>query len=240
MPQVMISGHMTIPVWDDTVDNTAGGLPSAKGLTVDNPPTAGEAMEITAAAAADAVAGTGAQKVKLVYLDSAFALLTEEIECPGVGQTPTVDLDIARVLQFFVSQKGSGNKNAGLITLRTLGGGGNDYATIPTGANTWAPGRFTVPTGKSALFTGFSITSGDIASNDISVRAYAEIDLDTGAYVDGLFNIVGVTNTRRSGIVDMTNGPVSLPAQATIYLRSEANVAGPSTVAGTLGVVLID
>ena len=129
MSTAIISGAMSIPVFSTEITNaTAGGKPSAVGADAINPPLAGEQLEVSSANIQDDDTGTGAQQSKLIYLDSAFALLSEDLEHVGSGQIATVDLDIARLMAWQFTRYGSTGVSAATMTLRTQGGAGTDYA----------------------------------------------------------------------------------------------------------------
>lgn len=113
--------------------------------------TANETWEIASLDAADTLAGTGAQKVLVEYLDEDYVEQSIIADMNGVGAV-TLNADMFRPQNAVVIQSGSGKTNAGDIEVR-VSGGGTTKRTIMAGFSVSQDIHFTVPAGKTAFLT---------------------------------------------------------------------------------------
>lgn len=129
----------TIPedVW------SGGGLyPWMTGLT---------SLELVSSSANDAAAGTGARTVLVQCLNDAYAELT--ITVTPNGLTPVaLTSQCFRINGAFITSAGSGQTNAGDLTIRDAGAG-TTRAVIPTGYGTAQQSNYTVPAGYTLQVT---------------------------------------------------------------------------------------
>jgi hypothetical protein len=149
---------------------------------------------MSSASANDTSAGTGAQQVTVVYYDSTGAgPNTEVITLNGTTAVNTVGTNICFIESMTVTRVGSGDANAGIITLftTTAGGGtaigtigvGNFRATIGDNKTWWA--HHYVATGKTAtlatMVVGITPTSNTgtyiLTSKPIGVAGAVEIPI---------------------------------------------------------------
>lgn len=79
-------------------------------------------LEVLSASANDTAAGTGARSVTIVGLDANYKQITEVVILNGTTLVPTVNLFL-RVNVFNITSAGSGEVNAGDITLRVVSAG---------------------------------------------------------------------------------------------------------------------
>lgn len=87
-------------------------------------PTAGETWEVLSASAADTdSAGTGARKVVISGLDVDYIQQIEIVNLAGTTPVTTARTDWFRIRSVVVIESGSGEINAGDITIRVSGGG---------------------------------------------------------------------------------------------------------------------
>lgn len=114
---------------------------------------------VSSSSANDASAGTGAQQVKITYLDQTGAgPYTETVTMNGLTAVNTTNTNICFIDKLEVVRTGATGSNAGVITLySTTGGGGVAIGSIGTGniiagigdnRDFWA--HHYVPTGKTA------------------------------------------------------------------------------------------
>jgi hypothetical protein len=112
---------------------------------------------ISSANANDTAAGTGARTVRITYYDQAFAgPFSVTLTLNGVTPVNTVAADISYVEKMEVLTAGSTGSNVGIISLfgATAGGGGT-IGTIAATLNQTFWTHHYVPTGKTAVITGF-------------------------------------------------------------------------------------
>jgi hypothetical protein len=76
----------------------------------------GIAMDIVSSAAADAIAGTGAQKARLTYYTTDNTEVVEDVDLNGVTRVEVAD-DIKICTRIEIIQTGTGNTNAGEVNL---------------------------------------------------------------------------------------------------------------------------
>lgn len=141
-------------------------------------PTTAQDLEIVSESASDNPGGTGGHKVIVEGLDFNFDPQFEEVILNGI--TPVaLTKQFLRVFRGFISESGSyvtttTPSHIGRITLRDLGGAGDDWFTISTveetatgyGIGQTQIGTYTVPRGFTAylLSKTFSVESNKTAS----------------------------------------------------------------------------
>lgn len=113
-------------------------------------------LEVLSSSASDTAAGTGARTVLVSGLNSAYATISEVVTLNGVTPVSTVN-QYLRVNVFTTTSAGSGEVNAGDITLR-VAGGGTTQCIARAGYGFGRSAVFTVPAGftffmSSAVFT---------------------------------------------------------------------------------------
>jgi hypothetical protein len=146
-------------------------------------PLAAQQMELVSTSVEDdiltagAVAGTGVHKVKIGYLDNTYAALTEEVTLNGQTVVLTTATNILRVNSIRVSVVGTGNKAAGLITIRNKTDHTTVYRSIAAGLTRGREMVYTVPLGKTLYITSVTISSG-YSTVGKNVRWTARVNLD--------------------------------------------------------------
>ena len=94
---------------------------------------------------ADLAAGTGAQRVKLTYLNLAGAVQTAEVDLNGTTLVQ-ICTDYYRYLDLEVVRYGSGERNVGEILLQSTGGA-QEFARMASAQNKGGTTVLTVPAG---------------------------------------------------------------------------------------------
>src|SRR5258707_9444991 len=111
--RVFAGGHTPTPTANSDVWENAGLYPFQAAQTK---------LEILSASASDTAAGTGARTFALTGLDGNFNPVSETLTMAGVTPVQTVNSYI-RVNSLTIASAGSGNTNAGDVTLRVTGAG---------------------------------------------------------------------------------------------------------------------
>lgn len=108
----------------------------------------------------DTAAGTGARKVKIVYLNTSFERKEETVTLNGTAAVNTVATDIAFIESMEVTEVGTqGGGNAGTISIYTLiNGGGSVWGSIAASDNKTYWAHHYVPAGKTCYL--LNIVSG--------------------------------------------------------------------------------
>jgi len=132
-------------------------------------PTVGETWEVVSDNANDdgSPAGTGAQTVLVIGLDTSYNTQSETVTLNGTTPVPTVRTDWFRPRLAIVTLSGSTRSNVGTITLRVSGGGAVRSTILPTNGQSFN-GFFTIPAG----FTGFLLRTLPIIpkNEDVTIR----------------------------------------------------------------------
>jgi hypothetical protein len=154
-----IAGHSRVAQYGHTPAGTAntdvwegGGLyPFQAAATV---------LEILSASASDTAAGTGARTFTITGLDNNFNPISEVITLNGVTPVQTVN-SYRRVNGLVIASAGSGNTNAGDVTLRVTGAGATQ-ALARAGYGYAKQAVYTVPTGFTLLVTDLLLEVGGL------------------------------------------------------------------------------
>lgn len=147
--------------YEDTWDNG--------GLTTN--PTGGETWEIFSSSVNDTIAGTGARKVVVGFLDPNYDQgFIQEFEMDG--ETPIIFTGSDQFIfqAAVVIEKGSSPGNEGFITVRKAGGSSpaDDRGGISIGENLSAYGSYTVPAGHVAYL--YNVTANINKNEDIQTK----------------------------------------------------------------------
>jgi len=113
---------------------------------------------IASSSASDSSAGTGARTIKIVYLDeNSLGPYETTVTLNGTSYVNTSVSNICFIERIQVLTVGSGDSNAGTLTLKAAtAGGGVTIGTITAGNNQTLWAHHYVPTGKTINITGFS------------------------------------------------------------------------------------
>lgn len=107
--------------------------------------TGATSLEVLSSSANDSAAGTGARTVLITGLDTSYNPISQTVTLSGI--TPAaVATQFFRINSFLIMSAGSGEVNAGEITLRDAGGG-TTRALIQTGYGIGRQSQYTVPAG---------------------------------------------------------------------------------------------
>lgn len=188
--------------------------------------TAGS-VSVISSDAADDIDGTGAQKITIQGLDANWLPKSLEVDMDGTSST-TVASTFIRVFRAFVSQAGSGEVNAGDITLSI---GGTTVAKISADMGQTLMAVYTVPAGFTAYITQWSFSSGASASNK---------------YLDGRLIVrknAGIIQTKARATVQNTAFVQDLPKATVVSEKDDIEVravtsSGTDAVSGTFTVLL--
>lgn len=151
-------GHTPTPTANSDVWEGAGLYPFQTSATV---------LEILSASANDAAAGTGARTFTLTGLDANFNAISETLTLNGTTPVQTM-LSYIRVNGLAIASAGSGNTNAGDVTLRVTGAGATQ-AIVRAGYGFSKSAIYTVPTGFTLLINDlfFAVAGNGNAANVI-------------------------------------------------------------------------
>lgn len=214
---------------DDIWTGTATTLPI--------PPNAGEQMEVLSTSASDTLAGTGAQKVMIHYIDAAGAEKEEEKNMNGVTPVPTTATNIRFVQEIHVTQAGTGLLAAGIIRIRSIATPTNIYTQIEANTNQSLNTARMVPAGKVLVIRTFNASAGAAAggkSADIRLRATSHGLILTSRLFHFIDNFLGFN----SGTSRQYQDSIIIPALSIVKCTSYASVGGADVQASWEGVLV--
>lgn len=127
------------------------------------PATAVETLTVVSTSANDTLAGTGAQKIRVIGLDTNYNVLQEDINLNGtVGGVSTGQF--RRVHTAFIIQAGSNNVNAGDITVRHTTTSANVFLAMLAGRNQTNCSAYTIPDGYTGYMRRLMLSARVISS----------------------------------------------------------------------------
>ena len=151
-------GHTPTAAADTDVWEAAGAYPFQAAATK---------LEILSASASDTAAGTGARTFLLNGLDANFNTVSETLTMSGVTPVQTVN-SYLRVNSLSIATAGSGNTNAGDVTLRVTGAGATQ-ALARAGYGYAKQCIYTVPNGFSLIVTDLLFEVGGTPAANVSI-----------------------------------------------------------------------
>jgi len=216
-----VGGHSRVAQYGHT-PTAAAGTDVWEGASAYPFQAAATKLEILSSSASDTAAGTGARTFTIVGLDANFNVISEVITMAGVTPVQTTGTYL-RVNGLSIASAGSGNTNAGDVTLRVTGAGASQ-AIARAGFGYAKQAVYTVPAGFTLLVTDLLLEVGGFAANQgitfsftrvaasglitttneypTSTMAPTERRVFTGAQVPATTSLV----IRVSSIVTATNG----------------------------------
>ena len=135
-------------------------------------PTSAGALSVVSSSTADdlAAGGTGAWTVTVQGLDSDLLEISESIDLDGQVAVPSVGTDWYRVNRAFVTTAGTGQVNAGNISI-SIGGALQAYIEDLEGHAHQT--HYTVPSNKTLVVTNYGIGIGRMSgSSDCQIASY--------------------------------------------------------------------
>lgn len=198
-------------------------------------PTTGIQMQVVSSSANDTLAGTGAQKVHIHYLDSNYNYNVETINMNGLAVVNTVATNIFRINGFHVVQVGTVNgSSAGNISIQSVGGAVT-YGYISAGYNTARQAIYTIPAGKTGYISHWQCGSGTSSGQhftQVEIRATCH----KGIRWPGVFLAVDVASTLNSNNEISFGTPIPIPEKTDVKMSAISDSAAANAV--TIGAIM--
>jgi hypothetical protein len=197
--------------------------------------TTAQSLEIVSSSAADAAAGTGLRTARVSGLDANYVEVVSDVTLNGVGVV-AVPGTFLRVNDLSGLTAGSGNTNAGVVTLR-VAGGDSVQAVMDVADGRAQQMIYTVPAGKTAFITHgeFSVLRSGAAESaelQLHLRAAGGIEL-----VRALF---AVSSTGSSSYQRTLEYPLRVGEKTDVRVIATFVSANNTPLTSTLFFVLID
>ena len=222
--RMAVYGHRATPVAGDDIWEGGGAYPLQATATK---------LEILSASANDTAAGTGARTFVIQGLDTNFNQISETITMNGVTPVQTVGTYL-RVNSLTIASSGSGQVNAGDVTLRVTGAGATQ-AIARAGYGFAKQCVFTVPNGFTLLVTDVLPECGGVNTATAIVMAFTRI-LPNGSIIRT--NEYNASTTLLSQRTVLTGAVVG--AMSTVSMRVSSVVGTPVDGYASLNGILID
>lgn len=200
-------------VWD------AGGIYSYASTA--------SAANIVSTSASDAMAGTGAQKVRIEGLDAEWKFQSVEVDLNGLGVVSTSEV-WRRIFRAYVTQAGALEVNAGDIIIDT---DGVTRAQISIDQGQTLMAVYTVPAGLTGYVVNWSVGSGASLTNKY---------LDARLIVrksTGVIQTKARTTLSNTTIVQPFEKAIIVQSMDDIEIRAHTS-SGSDEVSGTFSIVL--
>lgn len=202
----------------DVVNNVRTDIWGGPTTTYVFPPAGGIQMSLVSTSANDTLAGTGAQKAHIHYLDNLYVPHEEIISLNGTTPVNTVATNILRINAMHVSQVGTGGVSAGNISITSVGGA-TTYGFIQANYNTARQAIYTVPAGKTGYISHWQASSGTASGSH-----FTEFSLQTtshyGVIWTGVFLVSDSIGTLNNGAVMTFPTPIEVPATADVKVNA--------------------
>ena len=194
------------------------------------PPAGGIQMQIVSTDVNDTLAGTGVQKIRIHYLDNAYAELHEDINMNGTTPVNTVATNILRINGIHSIQSGSNSYAVGAISLTNLAVS-ITYAIILATYNESRQAVYTVPAGKTFYLNHWQGSSGT-ASGTHFTRLGLRATSHDGTVLPNTFITMDELGTLNSG------GDVNLPVAFKFPATTDIKIATKSDSASASAIVM--
>ena len=220
------------------VSSTEEVISSISSQIVPWMPSAAVTVEIVSANAADGVAGAGALTVRIIGLDSNFDELEEVVTMNGTTAVTTTGSFI-RVFRAYVETVGTyRGPNIGAITIREVGGAGDDILLVDALQSQSLTSHYCVPAGKTLFVTNYFVQVESNKAMHVHVTHAPGAD-DVTTPFTGAARVVFEMN----GLVGTSHGTFLVPQGFTEYSdiwASASLTAGSGTCFFEYSGVLID
>jgi hypothetical protein len=191
-------------------------------------------LEILSSSASDTAAGTGARSFTISGLDTNYNPLSETVTLNGVTPVVTVGTYL-RVNSLMIATSGSGQTNAGNVTLRVQGAGATQ-AIAAAGFGYAKSSIFTVPAGQTLLVTDVLPECGGVGATVATVMGFTRFNPVAGQFIiTNEYSTVPGGTLQRSVITGAL-----VPSTWSVLLRITGITGAPVACYGSMNGVLVD
>jgi hypothetical protein len=193
-----------------------------------------ETMDITSSSSADSAAGTGAREIRIIGLKTINSeeFETEDISMNGTSTVTTTN-SWYRIHRAYVLQAGSGNQNAGDITIQSSSSS-LIFAEIPEGFNNTLQAVYTIPKNNIGLLNKIKLNLYQSSFGNDGIVVSVRIKEPGRPY-----RAINIYNVPVTGpIVDEFSGGFRLEENTDIVLRVDARTGTGIAATGTFELTL--
>jgi hypothetical protein len=202
-------------IWNDVWEGGAVIIPEPNQ-------SIGQQIQILISNAADTLAGTGSQRVRLDFITTDDVLIFEEFDLDGLTPVLSVATNITDVIDFFSVQVGSTGAAVGTIDVTDVAGPTVIYNRIsPLGNKSLTTLRHLLP--SSTFYITDMVLSGDTKGTEV---IFCSDSSDSGVVYPGVFLFnVPVTMTDAPSTIKF-NPALEIPGTARMKVSARATAAG--------------
>ncbi len=225
-----VPGHFQMNAFGDLVASGSTVYDVWRGPTAikPGPVYGGYRGSVVSTNAADSAAGAGVRRVRIQYLNTAGALLTEDVTLNGTTPVLTVATNIMFVECMHSIENGTyGGVAIGDITIRN---GATVMNLLAAGGNRCTSAHRMVPLGKTLYITGWAGSSAASTSSKRTVIKLRTTALEEDTLFAGTFLFRSTMVCLDSALYVPFTVPLRVPSLAEIKIT--ANTAGASDVTG--------
>ena len=153
--------------------NDLSGTPALPASTTDIPvpSDAGEQMTMICENSNDTLAGTGAQKVRIFYIDDKGEEQTEDLDTAGLSEVDTVATNIRFINDYCAFQTGSVGVSVGNIRFYKKGANTLVYGMIAAGGNKSLVPHRMIPAGKILILKAWHAEEARGKRSNVRIRS---------------------------------------------------------------------
>ena len=206
---------------------TLGDVWGGPTETQPEPSASGEQITVVSTSANDTDGGSGAQSVRVIYLDDGLIQRTTDVTLNGTTGVTTTPENIRWIQCAFITSVGSTGASAvadGDITLESSGG--TVYKQIPAGATRCLSAARMVPSGKRMLVT--HMQAGASSNAVAEVRPVSD-SLDGEAFPGIFLEQLETVLYDSSAGMDGTKSPIVIPEGSIFKAQYNIDKAGVVT-----------
>jgi hypothetical protein len=202
-------------VWNDIWEGGALIIPEPNQ-------SVGQRIQVLSGNAADTLAGTGVQRVRLDFITTDDVLVFEEFDLDGLTPVLSVATNITDIIDFHSVQVGSTGAAVGIIDVTDVAGPAVIYNRItPLGNKSLTTLRHLLP--SSTFYITDLVLSGDTKGTEVIFRSDSS---DSGIVYSGVFLFnVPVTMTDAPSVIKF-NPALEVPGTARMKVSARAQAAG--------------
>lgn len=223
---VILDPHGTSPEWGYVTTVAAHTLTVAGGFSAGGSGTSRKYAVI------DKSAYTGAQVLKIEYLDGSYAEKKELCVLNGTTAVATINTNLFRIQSFRVVATGTDNKPKGNLSLRATADT-PVYSFISAGYTRARNSAYTVPASKTLYVVQFTVSYGysHNSTHYCRITTRANIEQSSGFNTGSIFYPFTEVVCANSSQGVQLETPTKLPAKTDIKVSAIADYAGIATVA---------
>ena len=203
------------------------------GVYTGFPTGSAETLAVLSSDANDTSAGTGARSVTFFGLDADYNDVSETIILNGTTPVTSVST-VMRVHSAYVSDAGSGEFNAGTITLRHSSTTANVFLNIQPARNQSNCAAYTIPAGKT----------GYVRRVHASIRGSNSANIDGALWIRTFGNPPRLRRpfsfTKTDRLNDLVYGGLRLGEKTDIIMRINTTTANNVAVTGGYDIIVVD